>query len=378
MEDQKNLQVQIQKISDEMHQMRSMLISIHEALSESKNLGGELEYCYSLLQATIESTIDGILVVDSLGKVTSYNKRFTEMWHIPNTLVEMKDDDKLLTFVVDQIKDPEAFLTRVRELYRNQNSESFDMLEFKDGRKFERFSKPQSINGRTVGRVWSFRDVTDRVRSENLLRNLTSRQSFLSSATNTLIRSIDVADMKKSIRRILIPRLADAYSIDLVRNDESLYNFDFNYPDILISELANDTLKKFPHNIQAITGIPRVLRTGKAEIFSETSDQILHDTFPNSAFKPVLEKVKIYSIMMIPMIVRGKTIGVLTLMSSNPERHFNWEDLRLCEEICIRITLTLDNALMHAETRKSLNGNKVFQLLKFLKNFKVKQLRSTG
>jgi PAS domain S-box-containing protein len=120
----------------------------------------------SLLQATLDSTADGILVVDRHGKISIFNRKFAEMWRIPEDLLQTGEDERALSFVLDQLKNPDGFLAKVRELYGHPEAESQDVVEFKDGRVFERYSLPQRIGGECVGRVWSFRDVTDRRRAE--------------------------------------------------------------------------------------------------------------------------------------------------------------------------------------------------------------------
>lgn len=123
----------------------------------------------SLLRATLESTADGLLVVDTRGKVASYNSRFVELWQIPRALVEKGEDEELLAFVLDQLADPGAFAAKVHHLYHNPEETSFDVLAFKDGRTFERYSLPQRVGDEIVGRVWSFRDVTARERAQAAL-----------------------------------------------------------------------------------------------------------------------------------------------------------------------------------------------------------------
>ncbi len=138
---------------------------------------------HSLLQAAMNSVADGLLIVDRQGKVTSANQRFLSLWNISDALADCQDDDALLLSVMDQLQDPQAFSDKVRELYAHPANESFDVLHFKDGRIFERHSRPQILDREIVGRVWTFRDVTQHKRAEEALRASELRlQRFVAEA----------------------------------------------------------------------------------------------------------------------------------------------------------------------------------------------------
>jgi PAS domain S-box-containing protein len=145
--------------------------TISRDITERKRIENQIEESNSLLLATLESTADGILVVDLNGKIVQFNGKFAEMWKIPEAIMVSRNDENALSFVRDQLKDPDSFLENVRHLYESPDSVSSDLLEFKDGRIFERYSQPQKINDNIIGRVWSFRDITLRKTAEYQLIN---------------------------------------------------------------------------------------------------------------------------------------------------------------------------------------------------------------
>src|SRR5450432_4038669 len=121
------------------------------------------------VRATLESTGDGILVVNSERKVVTCNRKFSEICGISESLSRSTDDTALLLSASLQLRDPATFLAKVNELYSDSETQSDDVLEFKDGRIVERHSEPQLVNGKSVGRVWGFRDVTERSRAREEL-----------------------------------------------------------------------------------------------------------------------------------------------------------------------------------------------------------------
>src|SRR5437764_2717648 len=150
----------------------------HDADADRERAERDLRETLSLLNATFEATADGILVVDLAGHILSFNRKFAELWRIPGSILETKDASQTIAFVLEQLADPQGFLNKVRDLYARPDASSFDVLEFKDGRIFERYSQPQRIGDKSVGRVWSFRDVTERKRSERELERLANHDAL--------------------------------------------------------------------------------------------------------------------------------------------------------------------------------------------------------
>lgn len=167
----------------------------------------------SLLRAALESTADGILVVDNERHITAVNQRFVDIWHIPQELVSSGKDEEVLKSAVDRTENPQEFLGKVQELYRHPESTSLDTLRLKDGTDIERYSAPQRLGKRIVGRVWSFRDVTQRKKAEQALRDsrdeleirVQKRTADLQSVNKDLLR-------EKAHQEELINQLAEAHS----------------------------------------------------------------------------------------------------------------------------------------------------------------------
>ncbi|HEY3294261.1 MAG TPA: PAS domain S-box protein [bacterium] len=156
-------------------------------MAQRRQADEKAETSLSLLQATLESTTDGLLVVDMQGRIRSYNQRFLELWRIPLGMAECGEDERLLKYAVAQLRDPDEFRKRVQELYSHPEEESLEIIEFEDGRYYERNSRPQVMGGVAVGRVWSFRDVTERMRAEMTLRESESRFRTLADSAPVLV-----------------------------------------------------------------------------------------------------------------------------------------------------------------------------------------------
>ncbi|MEA3240401.1 MAG: response regulator, partial [Pseudomonadota bacterium] len=183
----------------ELEQSRKKLLSMMEDAEAAR---ANVAVSLSLIEATLESTADGILVVDTEGKVLRYNTRFASMWRLDEDVIATGRDADLLKAVLGYFDDPEAFLAKVKSLYPAPEQISTDELCLADGQVFERYSCPQWQDGEVTGRVWSFRDITKRKQSEEKLEQQTAIANDMTAQAEmaNAAKSEFLANMSHEIR----------------------------------------------------------------------------------------------------------------------------------------------------------------------------------
>ncbi|MBI3124703.1 MAG: PAS domain S-box protein [Ignavibacteriales bacterium] len=284
-------------------------------ISDRKRIELERIRNISLLRATLESTADGILVVDNSGKITDFNKRFAQMWNIPESILELHDDEQALDFVINQLEEADSFLQKVHELYSNPKAESFDLLKFKDGRYFERFSRPQLLMDKPIGRVWSFRDVTDRMKSE------ITKQEHINEITNLYELTHDLADIPDNLNTLLSNIVKRATSL-LHRTDGGMYLYDRDRGDLVVATATNP-LKPVGFRVQ--------LGEGMAGRVALTRQPMIIDDYRSwSNGLPIYSGTVLTTVIEVPMLYQGELIGVLAVEEfSETAKRFTENDMRL-------------------------------------------------
>jgi diguanylate cyclase (GGDEF)-like protein/PAS domain S-box-containing protein len=190
--------------------LNGFVVSMRD-LSDRVRAERELREALSLVTATLESTADGILVVDLEGRVIGSNRRFAELWRLPEAVLESREDAAQIAAGASQLVDPDAFISGVVELYKTPEREIADLLHFADGRVFERYSRPQRIGDEIVGRVWCFRDVTERVHLEERLAHEASHDSLTGLADQALF----VLHIEEAIATTKSGELAALFFVDV-------------------------------------------------------------------------------------------------------------------------------------------------------------------
>jgi len=134
------------------------VIGIALDITRQKRTERELQKSFSLLRATLDSAADAILVMDERGKISNFNESFVQMWRVPREIADQRDEDRMLAFLLDSVEDPGDFAKRAMGLHSRREVETSGSVKLKDGRVLQRFSKPQKVEGKTVGTVLSFRE----------------------------------------------------------------------------------------------------------------------------------------------------------------------------------------------------------------------------
>jgi len=161
-------------------------------ITESKKAEEDLIQSKAYLRAILNSTGDGILVVDDHQTIISANIHFLEMFGIPRDLIIKKDDNPVLAQVVSQMVEPEAFFIKVKELYHSDKIDR-DTLHLKDGRVIERYSEPLVLQEKIAGRVWSFRDTTELILAEEGLKRSEQKYRLIVEKSTDIIFSFNAA-----------------------------------------------------------------------------------------------------------------------------------------------------------------------------------------
>jgi diguanylate cyclase (GGDEF)-like protein/PAS domain S-box-containing protein len=252
-------------------------VIIGRDIRDRKRAEREVLQAVTILQSTLDSTADGILVVGDAGRIFSYNQRFVDMWHVPKRIMDTEDDREIVKYVVDQMADPDEFSRTIETLYAQPDAESFDLLEFKDGRRFERYSIGRRIEGVANVRVWSFRDVTARYAAEAALREseIRYRLLFEQNAAGVCVTRRDgtIIDANTTFAQMLGYRRADL----LGRKLSELYARGVELDELVTMLVDATTLNSIEVELRRADGTP-IWVLQNLVLVGERSTEVIHAT----------------------------------------------------------------------------------------------------
>jgi signal transduction histidine kinase len=305
-----------------------------------------------MLESIADSTHDGILVVGLDARMIYFNRRFVDMWHLPPEIVARRDNDEALEWVRDKLVEPEAFFERVAYLYAHPEETSEEELTLVDGRQFERLSAPlPDDEGRPEGRIWFFRDVTEERRAK-------AASDLLALSGELFGSPLDMEKTLSQLAELVVPSMADWAAVDVV--DE---HYTFRRQGVAHVKGDGAQLLRELHDLYPLRANEghlrgRVLATLEPIALYDVGEAELRQLARDERHFEMLRRLGLRSAMWIPLTIRGRVLGVLSVGYGDGARRYSPADLALLRELARRAALALDNALLYrvvqrAETRQA-------------------------
>jgi len=261
-----------------LQEKREYTLNLEQRVKERTH---SLQQSLSVTRATLESSADGILVVDNLEKIVEFNNKFVEMWKIPQSVLDTKNNRVLLEYMANELQDSSKFLEKMKDLENKMDSVDMDTIKLSGGNVFEYYSQPHKLNGEVIGRVWSYRDITRRVYLESQLEYQVTHDALTDLPNRILLgdrinQAIGAADRNKTSFGILF------FDLDRFK----LVN------DSLSHEAGDELLKQLSDRLRnVIRETDTLARLGGDELVMIVSDLVNEETIILIVYK-LLETIK--------------------------------------------------------------------------------------
>lgn len=319
------------------------LVSTGIDVTERRSTEQELEQSFSLLQATLESTADGILAVDTAGKMVIWNHRFVELWQVPESIMRSREDQQFVAFALEQLQEPEEFLAQVQESYTTPDVVSSTVFQLKDGRSLERYAKPQKVGDQIVGTVISYRDITQRQQAKAALHQQFQHAMLLRQITQEIRQSLNT----QQIFRTAALQIGQAFEVN-----RCLIRTYITTPSPQVPVVA-EYLEPGYDSVADIS-VPVVGSPFMASVLSQDSAIAADNITTDSSFQnaiATLQPMGLKSLLAVRTSYQGEPNGVISLHQCDAYRHWTPEDISLLEAVADQVGIALAQArLLEQET----------------------------
>jgi PAS domain S-box-containing protein len=319
---------------------------------ERRRLISELESQRRLLEVVIQHLPEGIVVRGASGELLYCNENAELILgdHLPQTIGE-ESWSPANAFTLDGLPLPRELWPMERALKKGEVVANEDLL-FRSAGGVRRVLRADAVpvrdqEGGIVAAVTSYHDVTERRRAVDAL-------VFLSEAGAVLSASLDYETTLASVARLVVPRIADWCAVDLLTETGALRQLAVAHIDPAKVELARDLNRRYPPDPNSPLGAPQVIRTGKAELIEEISNNSMLSSAWDEEHRRILRELGFVSFMCVPLTARGRTFGAFSFTSAESGRHFDAADLNLAGQLAGLATNAVDNAWLYAEAEKAI------------------------
>ncbi|MDQ1612289.1 MAG: hypothetical protein QOG00_2220, partial [Pyrinomonadaceae bacterium] len=199
--------------------------------------------------------------------------------------------------------------------------------------------------GRVIKWFGTCTDIDDRKHAEE-------QQRFLAEASAVLVASLDYEATLTSLARLIVPRLADWCTVDMLTDDRAIERLAVTHQDPAKVELAWELNRLYPHDLYETEGVSKVIRTGRPELYPNIPDELLALVSRNAEHLKILRELGLKSSMIIPLVAHNRVLGAITLMAAESGRRFGAADLNFAEDLAQRAALAVDNARLYREAQE--------------------------
>ncbi len=189
-----------------------------------------------------------------------------------------------------------------------------------------------------------FQDITERRRTEEV-------QRFLAEASSVIASSLEYETTLGSVARMAVPTLADWCTVDVLEDERTIKRLAVAHVDPKKIEWAYELQQRYPPDMDALQGVPNVLRTGKSEIYSEIRDEMLVAAAHDAEHLQIMRDIGFTSAIIVPLVTQGRTLGAITLIAAESGRKFGPEDVALAESLAQRAAIAIDNARLYRDAQ---------------------------
>jgi PAS domain S-box-containing protein len=298
----------------------------------------------SQLAAIVSSSEDAITGKTLEGIITSWNPGAERLYGY--TAPELLGHPISLLVPPDHPDELPQILARIR---RGEHVQEYETVRVrKDGTRLNvslTVSPTRDAAGHITGAATIARDITERRRLFETLR-------LLAETGDVLASSLEYQTTLASVAQLAVPRVGDWCSVDVVE-DGAIRNLAVAHVDPAKVAWARQLQQRYPSDPHETRGVPQVIRTGRPEIYPDIPDTLLVEAARDAEHLQILRAVGFTSVMIVPLIARGRTLGAISLVSTRPDRHYGPEDLSLAEELAHRAALALDNSRLYQEIQEA-------------------------
>jgi PAS domain S-box-containing protein len=327
---------------------------------ESLARSGEARY-----EAILRSALDGVVAMDGEGRIIEFNPAAEGVFG--RTSAEVLGRPLAEMLIPARLRD--AHWTGLRRYLETGESNILGRrLELTgmraDGSEFPVELTVIRVPGEGPPTFTGFvRDITPRLRAESernalLESERTAREEaeragerlrFLAEASDVLGASLVYTNTLEELGRLVVPRIADWFAVDLVDDGGSIANVAVAHVDPAKIELAKEFRRRYPPDPSAPGGTAVVIRSGRSELYPRIDDAMLQQTAVDSTHLDMMRALELRSAIIVPLVARGRTLGALTLIASDSRRQYGEDDVTLAEELAERAAIAIDNARLYGE-----------------------------